>query len=168
MAIFARAPESSFEPCPEGLHHAVCVDVVDLGLQQTPFGDKLQVQLRFQVEELNSQGHRCEVRKTYTNSLSEKANLRKDLESWRGRKFTGDELKGFDLEKLLGANCQLNVVHNLADNGNLYANINGVVPAPKGAVRLVPQDYVRQKDRPVATKPGGPSAPALTDDSIPF
>ena len=34
MAIIAKEPERSFTPCPEGLHHAVCVDVVDLGVLQ--------------------------------------------------------------------------------------------------------------------------------------
>lgn len=165
MAIQVSAPESSFEPCPEGLHHGVCVDVYDLGEVQTSWGNKHQVQLRWQIDELNSQRKRYEVRKTYTASLSEKANLRKDLEAWRGKKFTADELKGFDLERLLGANCQLNVVHNLADNGNLYANVQGIVPAAKGAVRLVPQDYTRQQDRPATTKPG---TPITTDDDVPF
>lgn len=167
MAIPVRAPDSTFEPCPEGLHHGVCVDAVDLGIVQTAFGDKHQVQLRWQVDELNTQGKRFEVRKTYTASLGDKANLRKDLEAWRGKAFTPDELKGFDLERLLGANCQLNVVHTLADNGNLYANVRGIVPAPKGAVRLVPQDYVRQQDRPTSAKPGTPSTPDDLDP-IPF
>lgn len=32
MGIIAKAPEKNFAPAPEGLHHAVCVDVIDLGL----------------------------------------------------------------------------------------------------------------------------------------
>lgn len=163
-----REPESKFRPCPEGLHHGVCVDVVDLGVVSTAFGDKHQVQIRWHVDAADEDGKRFEVRKTYTASLSEKANLRKDLEAWRGRKFTADELKGFDLEKLLGANCQINVVHNMADNGNTYANVQGVVPAPKGVVRLAPQDYVRQAERATVRDTASTPSGATVEDDIPF
>jgi hypothetical protein len=52
------------------------------------------------------------VSKFYTNSLSEKANLRKDLESWRGQPFEVKELLGFDLMNVLGKPCILSIVHN--------------------------------------------------------
>jgi hypothetical protein len=39
--------------------------------------------------------------KKYTLSLSEKAFLRKDLESRRGKQFTEEEMKGFDIAKLV-------------------------------------------------------------------
>ena len=42
-------------------------------------------------------GRRFQLRKDYKNSLHEKAGLRKDLEAWRGRRFTDAELAGFDL-----------------------------------------------------------------------
>ena len=45
-------------------------------------------------------GRRFDVARVYTLCLHERAALRKDLESWRGRKFTEQELDGFDLEKL--------------------------------------------------------------------
>ena len=35
-----------------------------------------------------------------------------DLVSWRGRPFTETEKKGFDITKLIGIPCQLNVMHN--------------------------------------------------------
>jgi len=37
------------------------------------------------------------ISKRYTMSLGEQSTLRKDLESWRGKKFTPEELQGFDL-----------------------------------------------------------------------
>ncbi len=148
MAIVARKPESNFEPCPEGLHHAVCVDVVDLGIVKGAFGDKPKVRIVWQIEEENQKLRRFTARKQYTLSLHEKANLRKDLEAWRGRKFTEDELNGFDLEKLLTANCQIQVVHDISDEGTVYANVQAVVPAPKNVPKLVPLDYTREQDRP--------------------
>lgn len=34
-----------YVPCPEGLHSACCVDVVDRGLEQTPWGERHKVML---------------------------------------------------------------------------------------------------------------------------
>ena len=168
MAIIARAPESKFTPAPEGLHQAVCVDVHDLGLQKTPWGEKHKVLVVWQIDALEENGKRFQIRQSYTLSLSDKANLRRDLECWRGRKFTDDELQGFDLEKLMGANCQLQVVHNLGDEGKTYANVQAIVPFnAKLGPKLSPQEYVRMKDR-TKQQGNGHEPPPLTDDDIPF
>ena len=169
MAIIAKEPESSFTPCPEGLHHAVCVDVIDLGVLQTTWGDKHKVRIVWQVEEENTDtGRRFDVRKHYNLSLHTKATLRKDLESWRGRTFSETELGGFDLEQLIGANGQVQVVQDITDESKVYANVQAVVPPPKGTPKLVPLDYTRVKDRPTDSGNGQGPAGELTDDAIPF
>lgn len=147
MPIIAKKPESNFTPCPEGLHQAVCVDVVDLGLQKGQFGEKHKVEIRWQVDQENEQGRRFQLRKWYTLSLHEKSNLRKDLECWRGRKFTEAELAGFDLENLIKANCQLQVIHNISDEGKTYDNVQAIVPHNAKLPKIAPQDYVREQDR---------------------
>lgn len=167
MPILVRKPESSFDPCPEGLHHAVCVDVVDLGLQDTPWGQKQKVDLRWQTDLVNDRtAKRFEVRKRYTASLHEKAKLRQDLECWRGRKFTEEELKAFDLEKLLGVNCQVQIIHTLSDEGRTFDNVQTIVPFNgKMGPKLAPLDYVRQKDRARAMD----NEPAEAElDAVPF
>src|SRR5262245_16699304 len=166
MAIIAREPESKFTPAPEGLHQAVCVDVHDLGLQATPWGEKPKVLIVWQLESVDPDTQkRFQVRKNYTLSLSEKANLRRDLECWRGRKFTSEELQGFDLERLLKINCQLQVVHNLSDEGRTYANVQAIVPFnAKLGPALAPHDYTRVKDR---AHQQGNGAPAHTDEDAP-
>lgn len=167
MPIIAREPDSKFTPAPEGLHQAVCVDVHDIGLQKTPWGEKHKVLIVWQLDLVDDEtGKRFDVRKFYTLSLSDKANLRKDLECWRGRKFTGDELQGFDLEKLITANCQLQVVHNLSDEGKTYANVQAIVPFnSKLGPKIAAREYVRLKDR---ARQQGNDAPPLTDEDIPF
>ena len=47
----------------------------------------------------------------YTMSLNENSALHKDLKSWRGKSFTEQELKAFDLTKILGVSCDLEVEH---------------------------------------------------------
>jgi hypothetical protein len=172
MAFVVKHERTSYTPASEGLHQAVCVDVVDLGLQDRGFGEKHACRLTWQIEEINPDtGKRQTVNKTYNVSLHEKASLRKDLETWRGRKFTEDELKGFDLEKLLGVNCQVQVVHNILDDGRVFGNVQAIVPMGRGMVALRGQDYTRVQDR--EEKPGPkPVAAAATgtngDDDVPF
>ena len=81
-----------------------------------------------------------------------------------------EELAGCVLEQLIGKNCQLQIVHAPRDNGGVFCNIQAIVPAPKGVIKLrAADDYVRVQDRP--TRNGnGHTAPASVpdDDEVPF
>lgn len=125
----------TFDPAPEGAHAAVCTQIVDLGKQETSYGMKDQLRISWEIAEMMENGQPFAVSQFYTLSLNEKAKLRKDLESWRGRKFSKEELAGFDLEKLLGKPCLLNIVHNQVERmgeDRVYANIASISPMPKG------------------------------------
>lgn len=148
MPIIAKETRKEWTQAPEGLWPAVCVDVVELGLVETAWGKKEKVRLVWQIEEQNPDTKKpFEIRRDFGLSLSEKSHLRPFLEAWRGKKFLKEELDGFDLEKLLGANCQVQIIQNITEEGRIYANIQAVVPAGKGAPKLRAQDYVRVKDR---------------------
>lgn len=168
MPIIAKSNKKDFTPAPEGLWPAVCVDVVDLGMLQTQWGDKHKVQIRWVLEEKDPKTDKpFLVMKRYTLSLHEKANLRRELETWRGRKFTQEESEGFDLERLLGANCQLQIMHGMSDGGDVFANVQAIVPASKGTVKLaIPSDYIRVCDR--SKEPAKDAFEGATDDDIPF
>jgi hypothetical protein len=64
----------------------------------------------------------------YTASMHENANLRKQLESWRNKRFSDAEAEAFDIGSILGKPCQIQVMHS--DDGK-YANIMSILPAPK-------------------------------------
>jgi hypothetical protein len=68
----------------------------------------------------------------YTLSLHEKATLRKLLQSWRGKAFTPDELKKFDVTTVVGKPCLLSVSHAPKDGGGVYANIDTAMRLPPG------------------------------------
>ena len=68
-----------------------------------------------------------QLSKKYTMSLSERANLRKDLVAWRGRSFTDAELKGFDLRNILGKPCSIAISHD-HKNGRIYSKIGAILP----------------------------------------
>ena len=171
MPIIAKNNQREYTPAPEGLHQAVCVDVVDLGLEETKWGKKEKVRIAWQTEatysdENTQKEKRFVVVSKYTLSLNEKATLRHHLEAWRGKKFTKEELRGFDLEVLIGANCQLQIIHNIADDGRTYANIQAVVPLGKGMTKLQPLEYTRVKDRQTGEEQ--PETVPEEDDDLPF
>ncbi len=142
MPIIASSG-GDFELAPEGLHSGVCVDVIDLGMEDSDWGVRHMVQLRWQIEAIRQDGKRHLLYRKLTLSLNERATLRQVLETWRGKRFTADELKGFDLEKLIGANCQLQIIHTTKEDGRTFANVNAVLPPMKGADKLLALEYSR-------------------------
>jgi hypothetical protein len=78
---------------------------------------------------LTQDGRPLSIAKSFTVTLSEKSNLRKDLQMWRGRDFTAQELRGFELKNVLGAWAMLTVTHT-ESNGKTYTNIAGINPVP--------------------------------------
>jgi hypothetical protein len=149
MPIWATTKDSDYEVAPEGLWHAVCVDVVDLGIVESKFGPQVKIEIRWQLEEKDSKGRTFLIVQRYTPSLHDKSRLKPMLEAWRGRKFSAEEQKKFDIEKLIGANCQLQIIHNIKDEGRVFANVQAVVPAPRNAALIRPsEDYVRMVNRP--------------------
>lgn len=124
-----------FEPLPAGMHDAVCYGVYDIGSHYNQmFGNmqrKVIVLWEIPAERMEVEGvDKPKVTSnSYTLSLSEKANLRKHLESWRGVEFTAAELEGFDISKLIGVSCQLQLIHKKSKDGKkTYANIATIIP----------------------------------------
>jgi len=155
MPIIARdSGGGDFTPHPEGMHQMCCVDVVDHGIIPTAFGDKHKITVRWQSTEVGKSGHRLTVQKRYTLSLHEKAALRADLKSWRGRDFTAQEAMGFDVEKLLGVNALVNIVHKVAPDNKVWANVASLGPLMKGMTPIAAaEDYVRQAARSTEPEP---------------
>ncbi len=178
--MVVKEPESKFLPAPAGVHAAVCVDEVDMGLVKNHFQPDAApvptVRLVWQIGEDMDNGKPFLIKKDYRASLHEKAGLRKDLEAWRGKPFTAVELLGFDLETVVGAPCMLNIIHKQGSKGGTFSNIAGIMPLMKNGVVLKPRDYTRVKDRP--TKEAAPvqeheDIPPVTfadisDDDVPF
>ena len=115
-----------------GVHKARCVRVLDLGTQQNDYQGQIswkrQVMLIWEVpSETNNKGEPLTISKFYTLSLNEKANLANDLVSWRGRPFTETEKKAFDISKVAGKPCSINVILN--QNGK--PKVSTVMPIGK-------------------------------------
>lgn len=148
MGLTAKEKGSggNFKVVDAGVHNAVCDMVVDLGIQTGPYGDSHQGYFRFNIPDVRvewtdgdgvDQEGPAIVGMFQTISLHKKSNLRGILESWRGAPFTPEQLKGFELFKLLGACCQLNLTHQQKKDGDgVRAIIAAVMPLAKGQVKF--------------------------------
>lgn len=144
MAITAKssgkAPRELIEP---GNYLARCYQMIQIGtvtenimgvektLHKVRIGWELPTELRVFKEENGEQP--LVINREYTLSLHEKSRLRADLKSWRGKDFTDEEAAGFDISKLIGKTCMLNIIHKPSkDNTRFFEEIAGVATLPKG------------------------------------
>lgn len=140
MGLIVKEPEgSSIPPIEEGTYAAVCKSIIDLGDQWSEKYKKASAKVLFvwaipeETIEINGETVPRTVSGTYSASLAEKSNLRKMLEGWRGRKFSPDELKGFDLRNVLNAPCLITIVHKpSADGTKTYTEVSAVTRLLKG------------------------------------
>ena len=138
----------NFKRVPSGVFIGRCFSLIDLGTQHTSgqYGDKFQHKIRIGWElfgeddqgapltiDVDGKEMPLTISKSYTVSLHEKAGLRKDLAAWRGKDFSDEEAKAFDVSKLLGAYCMVNVTTS-ETNGKTYSNVGGLTPLP-GALK---------------------------------
>jgi len=143
MPITATNTQIQRELIPAGNYIARCYQMIEIGtVKETILGkEKIVPKVRIGWElptELkvfnNENGEQpCVISKEYTLSMAEKANLRIALKSWRGKDFTEEEAKSFDITKLLGVPCMINIIHKTSKDGlKVYEEISGITPIPKG------------------------------------
>jgi hypothetical protein len=132
--------QKTFTPVPAGSHIARAIHCIALGTQpgRGEFLAALKLLLAWEIpDEIIVRSDTKEekpmiISKEYTQSLGKKANLRRDLEGWRGKEFSTEELSGFAVENVLDKPCMLNVIHKTSSSGNVYAVITGISALPKG------------------------------------
>ena len=143
MALIAKeSGGGTFTPVPQGMHLARCYRVVDLGTQKSEYLGTIKhlpkVMLQFEVHGEDEDGKAIvttknepmTISKNFTLSLAEKATLRKDLQTWRGREFTAEELRGFELKNVLGAWAMISVIKAAGANGKEYTNVAAIMSVP--------------------------------------
>lgn len=132
------------ELIPTGNYIARCYKMIHIGtveeiilgekkvLNKVRIGWELPTELRVFNEEKGEQP--LVIDKEFTLSLYEKSALRGVLKSWRGKDFTEEEAKCFDITKLLGVQCMINIIHKPSkrDASKVYEEIAGITAVPKG------------------------------------
>lgn len=142
MSFYVEDKGGNFERCPPGMHLARCYRIIDLGTQKSEYMGQTKylhkIMLGWEIHGTDDAGQPLKMRdnrpfaifKNYTLSWSEKANLRLDLQSWRGKPFTQEEMQRFDLKNVLGAWCMLNIIERPGKDNKTYTNVDGVTPVP--------------------------------------
>jgi len=136
-----KQSESTYTPVPVGNHPSRCYGMVSLGTQagkNPKFPPTFQVVLMFELPnesiEVNGEKKPMIISKflnAYLGSPTKPSKTNLFLSSWRSRPFNEQELKGFDISKVVGCTCLLNVVH-VEKNGKTREEIASISPLPKG------------------------------------
>lgn len=145
--------ESKFKPHPEGQFVAQCVDSIDLGQKVeefpgTPRKLSQKLALIFRTGELNPDtGDIIDIAAEFSVSMNEKANMRKFLESWRGKAYTDAEIKtgAPQIHKLVNNFGLISVEQKPSKAGRMYARIISITGVPKAMASHLPtfKPYVR-------------------------
>ena len=146
MAIVAtNSGGGDYAPMDAGMYVSRCVQMIQIGtvtetidgkektMHKVRFGFEFPTELKVFKEENGEQPFF--LSKEYTLSMHEKATLRQHLETWRGKKFSEEEAQSFDVTKLIGVPCTINVIHKTGkSNGKTYAEIGSISPLMKGTL----------------------------------
>jgi hypothetical protein len=181
----------NWENAPTGIHKSTCCDVVDLGRQETEFGEKHQCELHFELAKesagfVEATGNQFTVRTQRFNlpepgqQLNEKSSLHKFLSAWRGKTLTpGDNI---ELGKLVGVHAHLVLAMKVSKNtGSEYTaistaspkNKNEVFPPLSGAytrraMEAAPAVQAPAPAQPAPVQPAPAPAANLDADDVPF
>jgi hypothetical protein len=143
MSIIATSEATSkLEAIETGSHIATCVQMIHIGTVSDEFEGKPvkgnKVRITFELPGLMVKFKEDEpeqprfISKEFTLSLGSKASLRKFLDTWRGKPFTEDEARAFDVTNLLGASCMLSIGSKTSAKGQAYNTIDSALALPKG------------------------------------
>jgi len=141
MAFTAPVKTSNFELPPAGTHVARLVWLIDIGTRVDEIYGKERRQIFWMFElpnelmkpDENGVQHPFTASQFLTRSMSEKANLRKQLEGWRGQAFTDAQAEQFDISSVVNVPAFLNVIHRQKHNSSdMKAEIASISRLPKG------------------------------------
>jgi len=176
MPLIAEAKQGKdFEIPKEGTVQATLAEVRDLGLVDTVYNGVAKkthkVMFRWQLAELDSEKQPKRVYERFTLSLHEKSGLYKRIKGLFGK----EPPQSLDLEKLVGTNTNLVIVHNenKKDPAKPYANIAATLKLSPGTPKLeivaIPKkDEVKAAVAASLKSNAITEANPITDEDIPF
>jgi hypothetical protein len=135
--LSGKTGSEDFPVLSEGSHVARCYAVLDLGTHEKVWQGQKKMERQVRVvwevpgERMND-GRPMAISRTYKASLHEKSSLRKNIESWRGKRLSEAEVDNFDITMLLGRPAMLGVVHTTGADGGVFAGVDTIMVPPKG------------------------------------
>lgn len=122
MPLIAKAPERRL--CPVGVHKAKVEKIEPKHHEQ--WGERVLFTFLLNGNAYDD-GTSIRVFTEASNTLTRKSKLRKIVEGLIGRTLTKEEVQGFDLETLVGLECQIVVKHEQGADGNIYSRVETVI-----------------------------------------
>jgi hypothetical protein len=119
----ATATAVAARPNP-GEVNVICVDYIDHGERETPWGLKPQVSIVF---EASVNGSPKWFTRTYNNYAFSKSALTIDIKNWLGRDISGKD-QDWDIADCVGEQATLKTSDVLSKAGNQYKKIETVKP----------------------------------------
>jgi hypothetical protein len=126
------------EPIPAGTYLARCYSIAHIGTEFFEYqGEPKQTnKVRFTFElptklKVFKEGEEAKplaIGEEYGISTHEKSNLRKVMNSWRGKDFTEEEVKSFDVTSMISKPCLITI--SITDKG--YNKITGISSLMEG------------------------------------
>ena len=123
-----------------GTYPARCYSMVHIGTIEYEWNgqrnkaNKVRITFEFPTEtNVFKEGDEAKpfvISQEYTLSFGKQSKFRPQLEAWRGKPFTEEEMDNFDLTKLIGVPAMVTVIQN--DKG--YSEIAQITKMPKGMV----------------------------------
>jgi hypothetical protein len=128
MSITLKVPAGgTYQPHPDGIHPAVCVDIIDLGMEKENYDGretmKPKLRIVWETEEKADNGRNMTLSRKVTKSLHEKSTFAELISKWRGRSLQAGEEIAYT--KLIGASCTLVIIHK-SDAKGIYALVDTV------------------------------------------
>jgi hypothetical protein len=112
--------QKQYELPHEGWQKAKLIEIKDLGIVDTDYGQKRKIRFKYQVAQLGKDGQPLTLIEQPNASLGRRSNL-----ALRIRGLTGQFPRpGFDVASLVGWEGEIEIEHNLSEkDGKTYANI---------------------------------------------
>jgi hypothetical protein len=126
-----------------GTYLGICYGIIHVGNSPDTYNGETYMKNRLRLLfEIPSETHVFDeergaeprvMSKEFTFVISDNSHLKKDLQSWRGKPFTPEELKGFNIFNVIGAPCMLSISVKTSKKSNREYNlINGISKVMKG------------------------------------
>lgn len=156
---YHRKPE--FEPCPDYEGKAVCVDVTELQVMRSQYGEQEKFMIVFELDlpredpPENTCTNWCIWTVPFTPSVGDKSNFKKFLCQWYGRTLTPEELDNLDSEDLIGRPAVVTVSQEEDEAGKVRGRLIACRPDRTAEPMEASGTFTRKKDRPDKDEPKG-------------
>jgi hypothetical protein len=111
----------------ENVCNACCVDVINHGLQETPWGTHPRISLVFETDEKDENGNPKFLTRTFNNYAYSKSALTLALKNWLGRDISGED-DDWDIAKSIEKQATLSKSQAVSKAGNHYEKIDSINP----------------------------------------